>query len=95
MIPHLYVICMTQELEFLELTSEERLLLLRIFDHDLDDEGFIIDSTGSRIPSQEIIYNYIHGENALLAPGSLEVLDGTPTSISKFLRERVESPADD
>lgn len=94
MLPHSYVICMTQEVEFLELTAEERLLLLRIFDHDLDEEGYIIDPTGFRIPSNEILYKYIQGENALLAPGSLEVFDGTPTSISKFLRERVESPAD-
>ena len=60
-------------------------------DYDVDDEGFILDSRGSRIPSAEIPSTFLKVDTAFLAPGSLDIYDGSPTSISKFIRERVES----
>jgi len=84
---------MSHRVQFAELGLPERILLLKAFDYDVDEDGFILDPAGFRIHSNEIPYKYLRAEDALLAPGSLEILDGTPTSISKYLREKVESSA--
>jgi hypothetical protein len=81
---------MPKKIIFEELGKEERTLLLRAFDYDVDEEGYIIDQAGSRIPSKEIPSKYLRVEDSMLIPGSLEVVDGTPTSIAKFIREKVE-----
>ena len=84
---------MSREIRFEELGLSERILLLRAFDYDVDEEGYVIDPSGFRIRSREIPYKFLRAKDAMLAPGSLEILDGTPTSISKYIRERVESSA--
>ena len=81
---------MPQKIVFEELNKEERILLLRAFDYDVDSEDYVIDSYGSRIPSIEVPSKYLKVEESTLIPGSLEVIDGTPTAISKFIREKVE-----
>ena len=75
---------------FEELSFDERSLLLRAFDYDIDSDGYIIDNTGSKIPSKETPSKFLKVADSTLIPGSLEVIDGTPTSISKFIREKVE-----
>ena len=84
---------MSFDVKFEELGIPERTLLLRAFDYDVDEEGFILDPTGSKIRSAEIHYKFLKVEDVMIAPGSLQILDGTPTSISKYLREKVEVPA--
>ena len=81
------------DVQFEELGIPERTLLLKAFDYDVDSEGFILDPKGSRIRSDEDPRKYMRIEEAMItssARGTLEVLDGTPTSISKFIRERAE-----
>jgi hypothetical protein len=75
---------------FEELKKQERELLLKAFDYNIDTEGYIIDRTGSRIPSKELPSKFLRVEDSMLIPGSLEIVDGTPTSIAKFIREKVE-----
>ena len=67
-----------------------REVLLWAHGYGVDKEGFVIDLEGNRIPSQENPLAAILIDEVLLTPGSLEVLDGTPTAISKYLREQVE-----
>jgi len=74
---------------FAELGLEERKLLLRAFDYDVDDDGYVLDAAKSKIPSQENPRDFLKVENAVLAPGSLKVVDSSPTSISKLIREAV------
>ena len=81
---------MPKKIIFEELNIDERTLLLRAFDYDTDSNGFIVDSSGSKIPSKETPSKFLKVEEASLIPGSLEVIDGTPTSIAKFIREKVE-----
>lgn len=81
---------MAKEIIFEELGKEERTLLLRAFDYDVDQEGCILDVSGARIFSKENPNEFLRVEAAALTPGSLEVRDGTPTSISKFIRELEE-----
>lgn len=74
---------------FEELGKEEKKLLLKAFDYGVDSEGFILDHDGNRILSKEIPNTFLNLENSMLTPGSLNVEDGTPTSISKFIREKL------
>lgn len=76
-----------------ELPREAREVLLRAFDYDVDSDGYVINLEGKRVPSQENPLHGIHIDNVFLKPGSLEVLEGSPTAISKYLREQVE-PSD-
>lgn len=82
---------MPQKILFEELSKEERILLLRAFDYDVDSEGYILDQSGSKIPSKEIPSKFLRVDDSMIIPGSLEVTDGTPTSIAKFIREKVEA----
>lgn len=86
---------MPKNIIFEELNKEERILLLKAFDYDVDSEGFILSPSGSKIPSKEVPSTFIHINNVALTPGTLEVIDGTPTAISKFIRERLESDNND
>ncbi len=82
--------------QFEELGIPERILLLKAFDYGVDEEGFILDPQGSKIRSDEDPKKYLTVEEAMIVSytsidyledrRTLEVLDGTPTSISKFLR---------
>ncbi len=81
---------MPKKIVFEELSIEERTLLLRAFDYDVDSEGYILDQTGSKIPSEEVPSAFLRVENSTLIPGSLGVIDSTPTSIAKFIRMKVE-----
>ena len=82
---------MPKKIIFEELSIEERTLLLRAFDYDVDSEGYILDQTGSKIPSEETPLAFLKIQDSSLIPGSLGVIDGTPTSISKFIRMKVEA----
>jgi hypothetical protein len=83
------MVAMTGQIKFEELSKEERILLLRAFDYDVDSEGYVLSPTGDRIPSNEIPSAFLRVEDSMLIPSSLEVVDGTPSAISKFIRERV------
>ena len=82
---------MPKKIVFEELGKAERTLLLKAFDYDVDAEGYILDQTGSKIPSEETPSTFLRVEDASLIPGSLGVTDGTPASIAKFIRLKVEA----
>lgn len=81
---------MPKEIIFEELGKKERISLLRAFDYDVDKEGYIKSPSGIRIQSEETPCNFIHVEDSALVPGTLKVIEGAPTAISKFIREMVE-----
>ena len=76
--------------KFEELGIPERTLLLRAFDYDVDEEGLILDENGNFLTSTDNPTKKLKVEEVMLVQGSLKILDGTPTAISKFIRERVE-----
>ncbi len=79
---------MEQELIIEELGEEERILLLRANNFDVDEEGYVMNSSRERIPSKQNPKKFIQAKFACLIPGSLEVLDGTPVAISEFFRKK-------
>jgi len=83
-------IIMKKDVIFDELGKKEQKLLLKAFDYNIDKEGFVLTPSGSRIPSGDVPSKYIRAEDAALIPGSLKVIDSTPTAISKFIREEIE-----
>ncbi len=85
---------MKNDLIFEELGEKERILLLRAFDYDVDADGFVLNLSGQKIQSKENPKRFIKAKFAALVPGSLEVIDGTPTAISEYLRTRVKEESD-
>ncbi len=83
-----------KNIEFKELGLEERKLLLSAYDYDVDEEGYIISPTGERIASEELPLKFLKVDSAMLIVGSLDVRDSSPTVISKFIRERIETSND-
>lgn len=78
---------MAREITFEELGEMERILLLRAFDYDVDKNGYVLSPNGQKISSSDNPKKFIKIQEASLMPGSLKVIDGTPTAISKYLRE--------
>jgi len=78
------------DIKFDELGKKERILLLRAYDYDVDDDGFILNTAGDRMRSKEVPKQFLSIDNVALVSGSLDILDGTPSSISKFIRETEE-----
>ena len=78
---------MAKEVIFEELGKKEKIILLEAFDYDVDPSGFILNAAREKIPSKEIPNQHLNIENVALVPGTLNVIDGTPSSISKFIRE--------
>jgi hypothetical protein len=79
---------------FQELGEKERILLLKAFDYSVDEEGIVLSPSGERIRSRENPSKFIEARFASLIPGSLEVVDGTPSAIAEFL-VRKESQKND
>jgi hypothetical protein len=86
---------MAKDIVFEQLNDDEMKLVLRAYDYDVDCEGFILSPSGCRIPSEEVPSEFLRATNVALIPGSLRPIDGSPTSISKFIREEVEDCDDD
>lgn len=82
---------MKREIIFEELGEKERILLLRAFNYDVDEKGYVINQNGQKIKSNENPNQFIQAKFACLVPGSLEIIDGTPTALAKYLIEKVES----
>jgi len=80
---------MASEVKFEQLTTAEKKLLLKAFDYEIDSTGSILTPSGSKIPSEEQPGKFLNIETAAFIPGSLKVIDGTPTAISKFIREKL------
>jgi len=78
---------MPKDIVFEELTEGEMKLILKAYDCDVDGEGFITGPSGNRIPSEELPSEFLSVRSAALVPGRLRPIDGSPTSISKFIRE--------
>lgn len=76
------------KIEFEEIGIEERKLLLKAFDYDVDEENNILDKAGNTMHSSENPSVPLKVENVALTPGSLNVIDGSPSGISKFIREQ-------
>jgi len=85
---------MEANIHFEELGKGEQILLLQAFDYDVDNEGYILNQIGKRIISEENPSEHLHISTAALIPGSLKPVDGTPTSIAKLIRKKVENKDD-
>jgi hypothetical protein len=75
------------DIKFEKLTNEEKKLLLSSFNYKVDEKGFVIDPHGDRVRSTEVPTDFLKIEQIAITPGSINIIDGTPTSISKFIRE--------
>lgn len=74
-------------MNFEQLGIEEKKLLLRAYNYDVDEEGIIVDRLLNERVFSIDTQRVVTLENASLIPGSLKVVDTTPLTISKLLRE--------
>lgn len=78
------------DISFEEIGKEEKTLLLKAFDFDVDEKGVIID----RLFNEKLVSKETNKEitidNASLLPGSLEVIGTTPLALSSFIRKKME-----
>jgi len=77
-----------REVRFAKLSKKETVLLLSAFDYKVDSEGFVLTPSGAKILSEEIPNEFLTLDTMAITPGSLNIIDGTPASISKFICER-------
>lgn len=77
-------------MEFEELGIEEKKLLLKAYDYDVNEDGVIIDSLLNEPLVSNDTKRQIKLNSASFLPGSLNIIDTTPLTISKFLREKIE-----
>ena len=82
---------MKKDIRFEELGKKEKALLLKAFDFDVDKQGYILSPNRNRIASEETPSQFIKIDEAAFVPGSLNVIEGTPTAISRFIIEHVEN----
>lgn len=83
------MICVVSDIKFEQLGRDETILLLRAFDYELDLEGYVLTPSGSKIASKDYPNKFLKVEDIALTPGSLKVIDSSPDSISKFIREKI------
>jgi len=77
-------------MEFEELGNEEKKLLLNAYNYEVNEGGVIVDTLLKEPLISQDSQKPIKLENASLLPGSMKIIDTTPLTISKFLREKIE-----
>ncbi|MFH1133021.1 MAG: hypothetical protein V1735_00875 [Nanoarchaeota archaeon] len=77
-------------MEFEELGDEEKKLLLKAYNYEVNEDGIICDSLLKEPVISQDTQRPIKLKNASLFPGSMKIIDTTPLTISKFLREKIE-----
>lgn len=75
---------------FDELNDEEKILLLSAFDYKVE-ENIIIDKLMNEPVKSEITGKPISLQEATIVPGSMKIIDSSPLSVSKYLREVVDA----
>lgn len=82
---------MKKQIEFEELGLKEKELLLGAFGYKINDDGTLFDEELREPVFSKRHKGLINIKEAALIPGSLEVLDSDPVTLSEFLRVKVES----
>lgn len=77
-------------MDFEELGSEEKKLLLKAFNYKVTSDGFIKDALLDELIISKDTKQPISLDKVALVPGSLEIFEATSLAISKFLREKVD-----
>ena len=81
------------QMNFEEIGIPERKALLWAYGYSVEEDGTILSPENQKLLSEENPLEYLKIGEVLITPskrGSLDIRDGTPTSISKYLRENEE-----
>lgn len=79
-----------KDFEFVELTDDEKKLLLSAFSYNVNEDGEIIDSLLKEKVISQLTKKPLTIKEAALLSGSLKVTDSDPVTISRYLREEIE-----
>lgn len=76
--------------KFLKLDDNQKLILLKALDYDVDEEGFVIDSN-----KKNVICKYtnqpVHFNTASILPGSTIIINTSLLTLSEYVTEYLES----
>ena len=80
-----------KEIEFQELTNDEKKVLLSAFNFVVDERGFIYDAL-----LNEKVVSKANGKpftinNVAMITGSLHLINSDPVSLSRYIREELEN----
>jgi hypothetical protein len=81
---------MKKEIEFEELGVNEKELLLGAFGYKVNEDGTIFDEELGVPVFSKRHKGLINIKEVALMPGSLDLLDSDPVTLSEFLRKKVE-----
>jgi len=81
---------MKKEIEFEELGIKEKELLLGAFGYKVNEDGTIFDEELGTPVFSKTHKGLINIKEVALMPGSLEVLDSDPLTLSEFMRKKLE-----
>ncbi|MBI3027521.1 hypothetical protein HYY70_05410 [Candidatus Woesearchaeota archaeon] len=81
---------MEPEIEFLDLSPEEKILLLDVLDFSIDKEGYIYDELLKErhicpYTKKEVLF-----QNASILPGSTLVINTSALTISEYITDKLE-----
>ena len=82
-----------EEFRFECLSDEEKIILLSAYEYKVDESGDIIDSIDGEKVLSKLTRKPLNLKNAALLPGSLEITDSDPVTLSRYLREKIEDGA--
>jgi len=79
--------------QFLNLNAEQKLVLLKALDFDVDSRGFIVESANKKVicPYSKMPVKL---ENASILPGSTIIINTSLITLSEYISEYLESEED-
>ena len=79
--------------KFISLNDEQKLVLLKSLDYDVDNKGYIVDKNNKKIvcvySNQHVLF-----KNASILPGSTIIVNTSLITISEYISEYLE-PGED
>lgn len=78
---------------FVKLNDEQKLILLKSLDYDLDDNGYVVDKNNKKVlcpySNQPVLF-----KNASVLPGSTVIINTSLITISEYISEYLEPDED-
>ena len=79
--------------KFISLSDEQKLVLLKSLDYDVDNKGYIVDKDNKKVickySNQPVLF-----KNASILPGSTVIVNTSLITISEYISEYLEPDED-
>ena len=79
--------------KFISLNDEQKLVLLKSLDYDVDNNGYIVDKNNKKVLCQYSNHPVLF-KNASILPGSTVIVNTSLITISEYISEYLEPDED-